>query len=84
MQSDQHVCFSLFGSIIAKPNYQNYKILASLCSRTGRCESYLAANIENRFCLIQFQPIKTPNTDLPILNGRFTALIPIRTGKFTI
>ena len=83
MQSDELLCVSRFGK------HNSYTYLPKLqdscqsLSRTGRCESYLAANLEDRFSLIQFQPIKTPNTDLPILNGRVTALIPIRIGKVT-
>ena len=83
MQSDQLLCVSLFGKHNSYTYLPKLQYSCQSLSRTGRRESYLAANLEDRFSLIQVQPIKTPNTDLPILNGRVTALIPIRIGKVT-
>ena len=49
-QSDQRLCCSLSGCYNTSTCYsQNFKNLASLCSWTGRFESYLVANSEDRF-----------------------------------
>ena len=49
-QSDQCLCCSLPRRYNISSFYiQNFKTLASLCSRAGRFESYLVANPEGRF-----------------------------------
>ena len=49
-QSDQRLCCSLSRRYNMYTCYsQNFKTLASLCSRAGRFESYLVGNPEGRF-----------------------------------
>ena len=49
-QSDQHLCCSLLRQYnICSCYVLNFKIIASLCGCTGRFESYLVANYEDRF-----------------------------------
>ena len=49
-QSDQRLCFSLFGKYhIQTCNKRNFNFLANLCSRVGWFESHFVGNPEDRF-----------------------------------
>ena len=49
-QSDQHLCFSLFGKYHIQTSYKrNFNSLASLCSWAGWFEYHFVRNPEDRF-----------------------------------